>query len=32
MPSRVGLVPIIGADRHGEQPQRAHRQEEPSAC
>lgn len=28
---RVGLVPIIGADRHGEQPQRTERQEEPCA-
>lgn len=32
VPSGVGLVPIIGADRHREQPQRAHRQEEPRAC
>lgn len=28
---RVGLVPVIGADRHGEQPQRTKRQEEPCA-
>lgn len=28
---RVGLVPVVGADRHGEQPQRAERQEEPRA-
>lgn len=32
MSPRVGLVPIIGADRHGEQPQRTERQEEPCAC
>lgn len=31
VPPSVGLVPIIGADRHGEQPQRAERQEEPCA-
>lgn len=29
--ARVGLVPIIGADRHGEQPERTKRQEEPRA-
>lgn len=28
---RVGLVPVVGADRHGEQPERAERQEEPRA-
>lgn len=32
MPPRVGLVPVVGADRHGEQPERAKRQEEPRAC
>lgn len=31
VPSRVRLVPIIGADRHGEEPQRAQSQEEPCA-
>lgn len=31
MSPRVRLVPIIGANRHGEQPQRAESQEEPRA-
>lgn len=32
MPPRVGLIPVIGANRHGEKPQRTERQEEPRAC
>lgn len=31
VPPGVGLVPVIGADRHGEEPERAERQEEPCA-
>ena len=31
VPARVRLVPVVGADRHGEQPQRAESQEEPRA-
>lgn len=31
VPPRVRLVPVVGADRHGEQPQRAQSQEEPRA-
>jgi len=32
MSPRIGLVPIIGANRHGEEPQRTESQEEPCAC
>lgn len=30
VPPRIGFVPIVGADRHGEKRQCTHRQEEPS--